>query len=267
MNKLIDIRLKGSYLICHIDGKKTFFLLPQGLVQKDKGIDFFLDGDTLIAKLNGEESQILPIVSWKVCTNKGISLDIRVARRFSEICAGKRLLMSHYMGLPSRGLIINAYMDGNEEPVACGCLDRLYYAKPIGRTKIAEVAGRDDLLDNWSATSRADLVDQLRIAWISRLVVDKGHRNMGIATAMADTMCKIAREGMLPHADFIEVFMSFAADEVQNFTEDKNFYCRVGFKQYEKILKSSQIVFPAREDEGYITTKKIYCYRDLRDMK
>ncbi len=57
MNQLSYIKLKGSYLICHIDGKKTFFLLPQGLVQKDKGIDFFLDGETLIAKLNGEESQ------------------------------------------------------------------------------------------------------------------------------------------------------------------------------------------------------------------
>ncbi len=256
MNQLSDVNLKGSYLICNVDGKKTFFLLPQGLIQKDRGVEFFLDGETLIAKLNGEESQIMSLKPWKVCTNKGISLDIRIAHRFSEICAGKSLLLNHYMGLPPRGLLINAYMDGKQEPVACGCLDRLYYAKPIGRTKIAEAAGRNDLLNNWNSASRADIVDQLRIAWISRLVVDNGQRNKGIATAMADTMCRIARGVMLPHADFIEVFMSFSADEVHNFTKDRNLYCSVGFTQYEKYLKSPQIVFPDREDEGYITTKK-----------
>lgn len=98
MEKLKDVRLKGSYLIYYINGNKKLFLLPQGLIQKHEDIEFFLDDDKLIAKLKNDECQVFPLKTLKMQTSKGVRLDIRLACTFMEKRDGKNLLLDHYMG-------------------------------------------------------------------------------------------------------------------------------------------------------------------------
>lgn len=317
MKELTKYKTRGLFLKYDEDGHTTTIHLPQGLIQDLPKAKFYKDDNKIIAELNGEQSQVYPSQIWERTTKKGIDIVIRIARTFPEISAGKKILLDHYMGIPSRGLFITAYKkedldkakeaeskgsNGEKkevEPVACGCLDRLYYAMPVGRKKIFEAADRKDLIDSFfdkkdgkskqkdkttdaekektsDTPNRSYAVNDVRIAWISRIAVVKSERKHGIGSELATVMGTIAHDAMLPHADFIEVFMSYPSkpkseDEEKSEYErriEDNLFFQAKFKRYsDSEIKSPQMVFPEREESGYISTKKIYCYKDLRSEK
>ena len=292
MEEIKKFVLKGSYLTIRCNGEKKIIPIPQGLITsetteekagknkktKRKKINpklFSDDNEAIIADLNGESVIISTLPTWREKTKNKRPIMIRLAAKPIEQRAGKKLLLDHYMGVPSRGLFVNAY-DISDSPliacddkldypvIACGCIDRMYYAMPVGRKKIADLAGRKDLIPTWNTNDRSKVVNQLRIAWISRLVVHPSYQNEGVGTLMAKTMGTIAHEVMLPHADFIEVIASYPAKNDEVYNKIKHLYANAGFDIYQDTLKSSPIVFLDKEDEGYVSAKKLYCYKDLR---
>ena len=317
MKEQTKFKTRGLFLKYDEDGHTTTIHLPQGLIQDLPKATFYEEDNKIYAVLNGEKSQVYPLKTWERTTKKGIDIVIRIARTFPEISAGKKILLDHYMGIPSRGLFITVYKkedldkvkeakskksNGEEKevtPVACGCLDRLYYAMPVGRKKIFEAADRKDLIDcffdkndgkskqkdkttdaekdNSSDTpNRSNAVNDVRIAWISRIAVVESEEHHGIGSKLAEVMGDIAHDAMLPHADFIEVFMSYPSKPMSEKEEkseyerrkEDNLYYEAGFERYsDSEIKSPQMVFPKWEESGYISTKKIYCYKDLRDKK
>lgn len=289
MEKLVDYKLQGVFL--SFKGNETEYpiQLPQGIVQRKYTPTFYKDNNTIIAEINGELSQVYPAKTWEKDTPEGLSIKIRPAMTLKEQREAKKLLLNHYMGVPSRGMFINVYKEdkGHQfaDLIACGCLDRLYYAMPLGRLDIATVAKDEKwvkILKNWKSktkglpdNAKAEIVDELRIAWISRLAVRDDWHGHNISPVLAETMGEIAHEAMLPHANFIEVFASYSEENVNDYTGEKNLFKKAGFDFYKEKgevcqLKSSTMVFMDdkrlgyEERLGYIKAKKLYLYKDLR---
>lgn len=267
MKQLSDARIKGSFLIAS-KGERGI-QIPNGLISYGNEVRYETDGHDIIAIMGDEKTIIHPISTVPTLASSH-EIIVRPAVTFKDIREGRQLLLEHYMGVPMHGLIINAYIDGRDAPIACGCLDRLYYANPKGRTEIAKARWGEEGEAKLKLLNRSDSVKQLRIAWISRLVVAEDYRKMGIGTAMAEAMGKIAHCMMLPHADFLEVFISFPKGREEVYMSDSNLYIKAGFTRVGGPLKSPQMVFPDMETDGkpdgYVTTKKLYFFKDLRGI-
>lgn len=298
MKKLTNWTLKGVYLSFDEDGNNIIIRIPQGLIQKNQDIAFYRENNKIFAQLGGETSQVYPSPEWTISTN-GMDFTVKLACTIKELNEGRKLLLEHYMGIPSRGLFINVYHESSKEvPIACGCLDRLYYAMPVGRKHILDAAGREDLINEAFAKKsdenaadknarvpsapnstgknefgykkglRAKVVNELRIVWISRIAIvnNDSFRHKHLSVKIAKLMGRIAHECMLPHADFVEVFESFPKRDTQKFKEH-NLYLYAGFKMSDEAIRSSKMVFLDYQDEGYINAGKLYLYKDLRDKE
>ncbi len=299
MKKLENCTLRGAYLSFVENGNYMTIRIPQGLIQKSADIIFYKDDNKIFAKLKDETCQINPSPKWTISAG-GMNFTVKLALSLKELKAAKKLLLDHYMGIPSRGLFINVYHESSKDPIACGCLDRLYYSMTLGRKDIFDVAGREDLLnqvfkkktsvstqekripdttisvnpqsEKMTKGDRAKVVNELRIAWISRIAIvdneyddtEKKFRGIGLSVKLAELMGQVAHECMLPHADFVEVFMSCPAKEA-NFRKDHNLFLHAHYQLSTEKIRSSKMVFWDYENEGYISATKFYLYKDLRE--
>jgi GNAT superfamily N-acetyltransferase len=205
------------------------------------------------------------------------------------------ILRSHYLNIPSRGLILGcrfAKVQDQERVrrlfkradrkdawstawgqkaggmVACAVLDSLYHGKPGGRKELAAREGFDHLVAHWDETSRADIVKTLRVAWASRFAVDAPYRKIGLGTLLAKKLLHVARFNRLPSADFLEVITTHAAKPGAHQDPEHDFLVKAGYIRLAREWPSrAQLVIDKSTGDrhDYVRAKKFYYYAKLTD--
>lgn len=148
--------------------------------------------------------------------------------------------------------------------VGCGVIDTLWHGNPInGRALIAEKLGFKG--DKWKSWSRSETVERMRVAWASRFAVDAPYQGLGLGTAIARHLKKIARLYRAPTADFLEVITTVVKD--QDSVASRDFLTEAGYTRLAADMKSRTVMVMDKET-GYAVPKsavKRYYYTDLRD--
>lgn len=182
---------------------------------------------------NSQHTYIIPYyettsdINLKDAENSECKLTITLAKTPQERKEAYCLIINHhYIPRPSYGLILIAKLQPKgkrEKIVGCVILDTLTYANPKGREKLALAEGRlleikesaknkegaivDDKLI-WHKANRKSVVNILKVAWISRLVVDPEYKGNGIGKRLLNATSDVAFMHRIPYADYIEVITS-----------------------------------------------------------
>lgn len=171
-----------------------------------------------------------------------------VTRR-SEFQAARDLIDScHYLQAPNRGTVLACKVLSNNLPVlnkkynsevnpnigylsGCVFIDRLLFGNPTGRRSIFNAQKESEYyLDK----SRAEIVNQLGIAWISRVAIVPELRRLGLATLLCKYALLVARKFREPPANWIEVIRTVDTRHIRRIIgPDGDFLTRAGFKIHD----------------------------------
>lgn len=233
-----------------------------------------------IKKSSGKEVQILPSYSCVETINlSGLSqiLELEfwvVEKDVDRIQALQIILRSHYLSPPKQGLILGCRFkdqetqrqvlqqarQGNlgqprdewsvaweEKPggmVACAILDTLIHGNPKGRREIAVSLGREDLLNQWKTLKRTHILNELQIAWVSRIAVDAPYRGIGIGTLLAKHLANLAYYHRVPQATATEVITTVPAEHAKSLLEAKenDFLIQAGYSLCKEIRYSRPLL-------------------------
>jgi GNAT superfamily N-acetyltransferase len=260
----------------------------------------------LIAKAlsnGGNTIQILPTYSSteKIThekLEKELKLDFWVIERDLErIEAQGIILRSHYLDIPKHGLYLgcrftdknaqedflkkaifledrldkwsNAWTEKPGKMIGCAVLSTLLHGKPKGRKEVAERLQQADVIRNWDTLTRSEIIDKLRIAWISRIAIDAPYRGFGLGTHLVKHLSHIAVKHRVPRASAIEVMRTVPSQDADSLIKGKSdFLTRGGYTLFHE-KSPSQPLLTTDEENGdrvkpSVNAKKLYYYNILQ---
>jgi len=185
------------------------------------------------------------------------------------------IINHHYIPKPSQGLMLIAKLQSNEGPViGCVVIDTLTYANPKGREQLAnhvekynDIARLCGVSPNsliWhkvpelykkykqeqpdKETIHSSIADFLKIAWISRVVVDPEYQGKGVGQLMLKELANVVLKYRGPTAENIEVIASYKkiadiSDDPYAFDAEKNLFVKSKFHVFNGNMTSSKLVF------------------------
>jgi GNAT superfamily N-acetyltransferase len=246
---------------------------------------------------------LLPTYSTTVQINherleKELKLDFWVIERDVErIEAQGIILRSHYLDIPKHGLylgcrftdpdeqedVLNMEICKEERPdkwsaawtekpgriIGCAVLSTLLHGKPKGRREVAERLQQADVIHNWDTLTRSEIIDKLRIAWISRIAIDAPYRGFGLGTHLVKQLSHIAINYRVPKASAIEVMRTVPSKEAELLMNGQSdFLTRGGYTLFHKKSSSQPLLTTDKENGNRIkpsvNAKKLYYYNILQ---
>jgi hypothetical protein len=178
-----------------------------------------------------------------------------------RIEASEIILRSHYLDIPKNGLFLGCrfkdkeiqetllrdssrnradpwsevWSEGPKDIVGCAVLSTLLHGVPRGRKEVARKLEREDMLEEiekvikgkkekvieWKKLTRAQIVEQLQIAWISRVAVDAPYRNLrsdshpGLGPHIVRHLTEVALLHHVPSPKVVEVMRYKRADKAK----------------------------------------------------
>lgn len=160
----------------------------------------------------------------------------------------------HYLRPPRGGLILSCGIRAEgplstpkpgrnqERPsvklIACAVLETLWHGNPKGREIAAEKILERKIPRTWS---RRDIVDRLRIGWVSRIAVEDDFQGLGIGTALTKELCRIAPVFRLPAPRVLEVLTrARQIDDPRYNGGARDFLCRAGFTKVGALASTDR---------------------------
>ncbi|WP_414643460.1 GNAT family N-acetyltransferase [Candidatus Binatus sp.] len=157
----------------------------------------------------------------------------------------------HYLKPPRGGLILccgtrrkGSLSTGKNQDrssvklIGCAVLETLWHGNPKGRQIAAErILGRK-VPRTWS---RRNIVDKLRIGWISRIAVEEGFQGLGVGTALTTELCRIAPAFRFPAPRVLEVMTRAPQFEHIRYNRgQRDFLCAAGFTKVDALTSKSR---------------------------
>ena len=239
--------------------------------------------------------KVLPVYSKKTSHQIGdakIPLRVRIADTLLDYKIANSIIESeHYLKPPRKGLVVliefinegdktkignsNCDLDFVEKAIydssniiGCAVIDTLYYANPVGRKEIAEKWKHQKLLKLSSVhlwkDLRVETMEELRIAWISRVAIHKCYQKTGMGTLLVRELPTIVSKCRLPFANYLEVFTTHQSEIARDMLSGnkESFFVKAGYNLYGKLLGASLIHNFGKEEIE--THRKLYFYRKVK---
>lgn len=250
--------------------------------------------------------EILPIYSKNIeitYSDRKMTINIHIVNNKNEYTIGNGIINStHYLKAPNKGLMMIAefcstddrdyiikskkdiydkcsqiqkiYSD-NSLIIGCIVLDKLTYSNPIGRINIANEMNIDierfkgldaegNKLENKYKLN--EILEMLRVAWISRIAVLPIYQGIGIGTALVENIGIVASTRCIPTAKYLEVFTTHKKQVAMKIKEEKKrtgFLIEAGFSMHEELLDSKPMYVEATKK--FEVHKKLYYYKKLEE--
>jgi len=214
-----------------------------------------------------------------------------VKEEIDKIRASEIILRSHYLSVPSRGLILGcrflnleqqkqllyyssqtdkkdkwspAWRDVSGSMIACAVLDTLFHGIPKGRHKLVENEG---IKIDWNA-SRREIVEQIKIGWVSRVAVEAPYRNFGFGSLLTKYLRTVAKKYRVPSANYLEVITTLntekAKEKLNNTSRD--FLKEAGYTRINELYNSSRTLQSNYKGEKMLVpAKKLYYYSKVSE--
>ena len=177
------------------------------------------------------------------------------------------ILNEHYLQPPNRGMFIACRDTEKSKIVACCIIDEMTYGNPKGRLKISPALLKKNgwTNENWIEQDRSDVRTQLRVCWLSRLVVinDKIYRGKGIATKMIELLPDILGEYHPIRPHYLEVIATYAKEGEKSFKEETNIYCKANYSHYFLTSYTHREINPASGNYEPKPGKRYYFWIEI----
>lgn len=186
--------------------------------------------------------------SWEAtCHSGGTRLRFQLALDDATLIEARQILeRCHPRKTPASGVYLLCYLsDENEQeklrsikssrpvqepwssawhipknsPVGCIVISRLFHGNPKGRKYIRDHARSPIDLEN---ARRREIVNDLGIAWISRIAVDAPYRGLGIGEALSRESLEVARFRLPWQPNYLEVIRTVTQNELERVAAERH---------------------------------------------
>jgi GNAT superfamily N-acetyltransferase len=233
--------------------------------------------------LTSEASVNLSTEPWRPTRqNSHLGLEFRIAADDARLIEARQVLeRSHPHRSPASGVFLvcsivdaaqqrellaapegeredpwsSAWTDRPSRVVGCVVMSRLFHGNPLGRAEIAAAAGVPFAPD----MDRDQAVNQLRVAWLSRIAVDAPYRGGGIGAALVAEARQVAATRLPWQPRYLEVIRTVTTAQAKEKAEGAkdDFLTRAGYRLADRQVRCS----PLRlyDDDGCRRTDVVPC--------
>ncbi len=232
------------------------FILPIGLAHyinkpEYKDSEVFFEKDTYYFGNKNSSFILYPPFSKEIEINGNSYNFFIVTKDQDKIECQSLILKEHYLPPPNKGLYIACRE--NSEIIACCVIDELSHGNPTGRTYVSPALTKKHNWPDkqWSKNS-SNVKRELKICWLSRIVVSKKYHGQRIATHLLQLLPEVLSDyhPMNPH--YLEVIATYEKEGKKSFNNEQNMFLNSNYNCTFLSNYTHRIINP--ETGNYVPT-------------